>query len=120
MRIEIVENIKEKMEMDNKYVDDVINGKSKISKKKSEKTIVITPEIFSKIFSPERIKLMLKIKKNNIKNIYQLAKTMNRKYEAVYRDIKLLEGFGIIQLKKKDKKTVPFMDEAVTIAEFAE
>ena len=33
--------------------------------------IVMTPETFSKVFSPERIKLLQRIYKNNIKNIYQ-------------------------------------------------
>ena len=119
MKIEIVEDLKERMRIDNKYARDVIKGKIKAGRKKAEKTIVVTPEIFSKIFSPERIKLMLKIKRNNIFNIYQLAKEMNRKYEAVHRDIKLLEGFGIIKLKDKDKKKIPFMDEPLTIPELA-
>ncbi|MDO8740402.1 MAG: HTH domain-containing protein [Candidatus Woesearchaeota archaeon] len=118
MKIEIVENIREKMKIDNKYVGNILKGK-KIDGKRAEKTIVITPEIFSKIFSPERIKLMLKIKRNNIKNIYQLAKQLNRKYEAVYRDIKLLEGLGIIKLKDKDRKKIPLMDEPITIPELA-
>ena len=118
MKIEIVENIKEKMKMDNRYVKDVIKG-GRIDKKRAEKTIVVTPEAFAQIFSPERIKLMLKIKRNNIRNIYQLAKEAGRKYEAVYRDIKLLEGFGIIKLKQKDRAKVPFMDEPITIPELA-
>ena len=115
MKIEIVEDIKEKMKMDNKYVKDVIVGRIKLDRKKAEKTIMVTPETFAKIFSPEKIKLMLKIKRQNVGNIYQIAKELNRKYEAVYRDIKLLEGFGIIKLKEKDKKKIPFMDEPVTI-----
>ncbi len=119
MKIEIVENIKEKMKIDNKYVKDVIIGKVKIDKKRAEKTIIVTPEIFAKIFSPERIKLMLKIKRNSTANIYQLAKELDRKYEAVYRDIKLLEGFGIIKLKEKDKKKIPFIGEPITIPELA-
>lgn len=119
MKIEIVENLKERMKKDNKYAKDVIQGKAKLDRKKAEKTIIVTPEIFAKIFSPERIKLMLKIKRNSIPNIYQLAKELNRKYEAVYRDIKLLEGFGIIKLKDKNKKKVPFMDEPLTIPELA-
>ena len=119
MKIEIVENIKEKMKEDNKYVKGVIKGKIKADKKKAEKTIVITPEVFAKIFSPARMKLILKIKRNNIMNIYQLAKDLNRKYEAVYRDIKLLEGFGIIKLKSKDRERIPFMDESIRITEFA-
>src|SRR3989344_2178763 len=119
MKIEIVDDLKEKMKKDNQYVKDVVKGKLKVDKKRAEKTIIVTPEIFSKIFSPERIKLMLKIKRNNVSNIYQLAKEMNRKYEAVHRDIKLLEGFGIIKLKDKNKKKVPFMDEPLTIPELA-
>ena len=62
---------------------------------------------------------MLKIKRNNISNIYQLAKELHRKYEAVHRDIKLLEGFGIIKLKDKNHKKIPFMDEPLTIPELA-
>jgi len=119
MKIEIVEDLKEKMKMDNKYVKNVIHGKAKVDKKRAEKTIIVTPETFAKIFSPERIKLMLKIKRNSISNIYQLAKELNRKYEAVHRDIKLLEGFGIIKLKDKNKKKIPFMDEPLTIPELA-
>ena len=119
MKIEIVENLKERMKADNEYVKNVIGGKEKVGRKKAEKTIIVTPETFAKIFSPERIKLMLKIKRNNISNIYQLAKELHRKYEAVHRDIKLLEGFGIIKLKDKNKKKIPFMDEPLTIPELA-
>ena len=119
MKIEIVEDLKERMKIDNKYVRKVMEGKAKVDRRKAEKTIIVTPEIFAKIFSPERIKLMLKIKRNNISNIYQLAKGLHRKYEAVYRDIKLLEGFGIIKLKDKNKKKIPFMDEPLTIPELA-
>lgn len=119
VKIEIVPDVKEKMKEDWDYVDGVLKGKAKIDKKKAEKTIVVTPAIFAKIFSPERLKLILKIKRNNVRNIYQLAKEVNRKYEAVYRDIKLLEGFGIIQLKDKDREKVPFMKEPITIPELA-
>ena len=119
MKIEIVEDLKEKMKNDNKYVKEVISGKTKADRKRAEKTIIVTPETFAKIFSPERLKLMLKIKRNSISSIYQLAKELHRKYEAVYRDIKLLEGFGIIKLRDKNKKKIPFMDEPLTIPELA-
>jgi len=119
MKIEIVEDLKEKMKMDNKYVKDVINSKIKLDKARAEKTIVVTPESFAKIFSPERMKLMLRIRHNNLSNIYQLAKALDRKYEAVYRDIKLLEGFGILKLKKKDNKTIPYIDGPLNLGELA-
>jgi len=119
VKIEIVPDIKEKMKESWGYVDKVLKGKVKIDPKRAEKTIIMTPEVFSKIFSPQKIKLMLKVKRNNVQNIYQLAKELNRKYESVYRDIKFLEGFGIIKLKDKDKKKIPFMDEPITIPELA-
>ena len=119
MKIEIVEDLKEKMKRDNKYAKEAISGKTKVDRKRAERTIIVTPETFAKIFSPERIKLMLKIKRNNISNIYQLAKGLHRKYEAVHRDIKLLEGFGIIKLRDKNRKKIPFMDEPLTIPELA-
>ncbi len=57
------------------------------------------------------MRLILRVRKNNVKNIYQLAKELGRRYEAVYRDLKYLEGMGIIKLKKK--QTIPFMDEQI-------
>jgi len=116
MKIEIVDNLDKKMKADNMYVREVLKGKKE---KKTEKTILITPELFAKIFSPERIKLILRIKKNNLNNIYQLAKELGRKYPAVHRDIKLLEGYGIIKLKTKGKTKIPFMDQPVNFSGFA-
>jgi len=117
MKIEIVEDIKQRMKIDDSYVKEVLHGR-KIDKKKAEKTLIITPEVFAKIFSPQRIKLMLAIKRNKIKNIYQLAKQLERKYEAVYRDIKLLEGLGLITLKTKEKQRIPCLETPIKIPEF--
>jgi predicted transcriptional regulator len=119
MKIEIVSDIKKRMKMDNKYIKDVLAGKIEIDRRKAEKTMIITPEVFVKIFSPQRVRLILRIEKNKLNNIYQLAKELNRKYEAVYRDIKYLEGMGIIKLKEKDKKKIPFIDEPVELPKFA-
>ena len=57
------------------------------------------------------------IKKKNKENIYQLAKEVGRKYEAVYRDIRLLEDFGIVKVKG-DKKKIPVL-ESLKIPAFA-
>ena len=111
MKIEIVEDIKDKMKNDNEYVHKVLKEDS--PSYKGEKSIIVTPSVFSKIFSPKRISLMLKIKKEEYGSIYKLAKAVNRKYEAVYRDIKLLEGFGIIKIKTKDKSKIPYIDEGI-------
>lgn len=116
VKIEIVRDLKKKMQEDNEYVEDVLRGKRSI--RKTERTIVTTPEIFSKIFSPERMKLLLEIRNSGSKNIYQLAKALGRNYAAVHRDIALLEGFGIVKLKTSNKKRYPHM-EAIQIPVFA-
>ena len=72
-----------------------------------ERGIVMTPETFSKVFSPERIKLLQRIYKNKIKSIYHLAKELNKPYEVVFRNIKYLEGIGLIKLTEKDNKKIP-------------
>ncbi len=84
-----------------------------------EKGIVMTPETFNKVFSPERIKLLQKIYKNNITSIYQLAKELNKPYEVVFRNIKYLEGIGLLEIKKKNKKSIPHLSSELSIDFFS-
>ena len=86
--------------------------------KKPESEIVMTPETFSKVFSPERIKLLQRIYRNNIKNIYQLAKELDKPYEVVFRNIKYLEGIGLIKTTG-DKKKIPQMSCKLSIDMFS-
>jgi predicted transcriptional regulator len=83
--------------------------------KAAEKGIVLTPETFSKVFSPERIKLLKRIYKNNVKNIYQLAKELNKPYEVVFRNIKYLEGLGLIEIKDVDNTKIPHISQPFII-----
>lgn len=110
VRIEIVDDLEKRMRETDKYVEDVLAGKRKISKAMAERTIITTPEIFSKLFSPERIRLLLEIRRSKSRNIYQIAKFLGRSYEAVHRDIKLLEGYGIVKVRTSDRKRYPYME----------
>ena len=85
----------------------------------TETGIVMTPETFHKVFSPERIKLMQKIHKDNVKNIYQLAKELNKPYEVVFRNIKYLAGIGLIKVMKRDMKKIPHMACRLSIDMFS-
>jgi predicted transcriptional regulator len=87
---------------------------------KAETGLVMTPETFNKVFSPERIKLLQRIYKNKIRSIYQLAKELNKPYEVVFRNIQYLAGVGIIEIKKKDNKDVPHLVSTLSIDMFAE
>lgn len=113
MRIQIEEDMKSRMKKDNQYVKDVMKGK--VPLKKSEETLVLTPDVLAKVFSPQRIRLLKAIQKNNIKSIYQLAKNVKRKYEAVHRDIKYLVGVGLIKVKDKENAKIPYLEGKLVI-----
>lgn len=85
---------------------------------KAETGLVMTPETFNKVFSPERIKLLQRIYRNDIKSIYQLAKELDKPYEVVFRNIQYLEGMGLIEVKKKDNKDVPHLVSTLSIDMF--
>ena len=110
MKIEIVDDVKKRMKEDNKYVRGVLSGRVKA--RKAVKTLLVTPEIFAQIFSAERIRLMKKVKEKRM-NIYQLAKKLSRKYEAVHRDVKLLEGYGLIKVSRSEGKSYPELGKVV-------
>jgi predicted transcriptional regulator len=86
-----------------------LNERLKNGIDKPERGVVMTPETFSKVFSAERIKLLQRVCQNNIKNIYQLAKEMDKPYEVVFRNIKYLEGIGLIKITEKDRKKIPHL-----------
>ncbi len=85
---------------------------------KAETGLVMTPETFNKVFSPERIKLLQKIYRNNIKSIYQLAKDLDKPYEVVFRNIQYLAGMGLLKIKKKDNKNIPMIASKFSIEMF--
>ncbi len=100
MEIKIVESI-------SKYNREL---NEKIKKGGLEKLVlVMTPEMFTKVFSPERIKLLQRIHLNKIRSIYQLARELNKPYEVVFRNIKYLAGIGLIKIVSKDHKKIPHM-----------
>jgi predicted transcriptional regulator len=86
--------------------------------KNPETNIVMTPEVFSKVFTPERIKLLHRIYRNKIKNIYQLAREMGKPYEVVFRNIKYLEGTGLVRIKTIDNKKIPYFNHKFSIDMF--
>lgn len=77
--------------------------------------LVMTPETFAKVFSPERIKLLRGIYRNNITSIYQLAKCLGKPYEVVFRNIKYLEGMGLIRIVEQGHRKIPYLTGKVSV-----
>jgi predicted transcriptional regulator len=111
-----------KMSCEIKVVESISRYNREINEKiakgildKPERGIVMSPETFSKVFSPERIKLLQRIYRNNVKSIYQLAKDLNKPYEVVFRNIKYLAGIGLIEIKEKDNRKIPHISCKLSI-----
>jgi predicted transcriptional regulator len=58
----------------------------------------------SKIFSPQRIRILQTIREKKPQSIYQLAKFLDRAENNVRKDVQDLAKYGIIHLKKVRKK----------------
>ncbi len=72
-----------------------------------ETILLLTPEEFSKVFTPERIRLLKLLKDNPDLSVNQISKSLKRRREAVSRDIRFLEGLGLIKLEKHARLRVP-------------
>ena len=85
----------------------------KMRKDPRKHVIFMTPEIFHHTFSPERMKLLMLLKKEGTMSISDLAKKVGRKFEAVHRDLRYLEG--IVKFRKEDRRRIPYLDEGINI-----
>lgn len=103
VEIKIVRNEAERKDALKRMCDRVMKGI--ISSDKI--TIILTPVLFAKIFSPKRIELLMILSKEEERNVTELSKLLKRQFEVVYRDLKLFEHFGLIVLHKKGTRTIP-------------
>ncbi len=69
--------------------------------KKTKRIVFGDIETLRTILTPERIRLMHFIRKNNPESIYELAKITNRQWRAVANDIEILNNVGLVRLEKK-------------------
>jgi len=72
-----------------------------------ETVFLLTPEEFSKVFSPERLRLLKLVRKRPELAISEISKNLGRRREAVSRDIRFFEGLGLIELQKQSRTRVP-------------
>jgi len=93
-----------------KHLNDMYK-KVKNRKAKSEERIVLTSiSDLNKILTPARIRLIRTIKKKNPRSISVLAKLLGRDRANVYRDLKYLEGLGLISLEQHKLETTPIFN----------
>ncbi len=64
-------------------------------------------EMLAAIISNKKLQLIKFIGNNKISSVSELAKKLNRKQEAVSRDISKLESVGLLKKERKGKNIVP-------------
>jgi predicted transcriptional regulator len=74
----------------------------------------LSKEELPKLFTRKRLELVECIKRREV-TISQLAKITKRELSAVDRDLKILEGLGILTLKKTGREVRPAIDKEVLI-----
>lgn len=66
-------------------------------------TLVIffwSEEELSRLFTKERLKLLKKVKQKVYRSITELAREVGRDISSVRKDLKLLEGYGLVKMEK--------------------
>ena len=113
IEIKIVDEdeLKKILKQENALLEKLEKGeKVSIVKKHS---LMVTPKAFASLFSAERIKVMKALQKSKPESIEALAKILDRPYRAVFRDVKHLESFGLIETLKKETTRKPKMAEEI-------
>ncbi|MFO8016858.1 MAG: hypothetical protein R6U32_07190 [Candidatus Woesearchaeota archaeon] len=104
IHIEIVEDI-------NKAMNELTLEKMRKDPRKH--VMFMTIEQFHHTFSPERVRLLMILKKEGTMSISDLARKVGRKFEAVHRDLRYLEG--IVKFRKEERRRIPYIDEGIDV-----
>jgi len=80
-----------------------------------QRLITVKPELFPKIFTAERLRLLKALEKNP-KSMGALAKMLDRPREAVSRDFKKLAFWGLVEFERRGKTRVPSRCGEISIA----
>jgi len=93
------------MKMFGKMVEEAIKNPESMP----DKLVVISlsEEEKSRVLTHERIRLIRTIKNENPKNVKSLAKLVNRRVDAVSRDLKVLSFYGFLELLQVGKQKMP-------------
>ncbi len=79
-----------------------------------DNTLISLPSSTS-LFTKKRLELIEQIKSKNPQSVQELAKITKRAKQAVTRDLKILERFGIIRLEKKGRTAIPIVERQIVI-----
>jgi len=85
------------------FVDDILEERISVP----NRTTIIDVGLIKNVFTIKRIQLMQLIQRHNPKSIQELADIADRQKQAVHRDLKILETFEVVDLKKQGRNVIP-------------
>ena len=81
--------------------------------------VSLPPELNYKVMTEKRTQLLKELKNDpDIESITALAEKVERRLDAVSRDLKILENYGFIDLKKKGREKVPKLISGKLVVSF--
>lgn len=83
--------------------------------KAGKRTLIVTPTLFGKLFSPKRIELLCALSQNKYKSVTKLAESLQRPFEVVFRDLKLFERFELVKIKKEQQRSIPVLNGKIQL-----
>lgn len=75
----------------------------------------LTNNEWKAVFTERRIELIKTLTEKEPKSVNELAKLLKRHQEAISRDLKYLEGMGVIKTDKKGKNRIPLINKKLII-----
>jgi len=107
-----IQETDEQIRIHSEIMDQMVSGKLRLP---NDSLIITRPEIMQKMFTPRRLELMELISKKNPSTIKELVKMTGRLKQAVTRDLKYLELWDIVKLKKNGRTVKPIIGRPVVV-----
>ena len=100
-------------------IEDIITNPSKFDQIPDNMILAKDYTTLHKILTQKRLELIEAIKEHPKENIDALSKILERKREALSRDIKILKSMGIIDIKRRGKNKIPFVQKQYIVVPLA-
>lgn len=74
----------------------------------------------TKIFTKKRLQLIRTIQSKKVLSLSELAKLTKRELSAVDRDLRILESFGVVELRKEGRVIKPLIKKELLVVPLIE
>ena len=103
--------MKQKAESIKNLVNDIVHERVRLP----QNALITDFTSSTKIMTPKRLELIDTITRNNPQSVQELANLTKRTKQAVDRDLKLLERFEVISLKRSGRTSQPIVIRDVIV-----